>query len=65
MMPEPHPGATLVSVFAVLRAARPSYGIHPGRQARFTREWNATMRAEIIAIGSELTSGQSLDTNSR
>ena len=42
-----------------------SYGCHPGTRSRSPMSANRPMRAEIIAIGSELTSGQSLDTNSQ
>ena len=53
--------------FLVRRALglRPSHANSARTQARFTVSGNALMRAEIIAIGSELTSGQSLDTNSQ
>ena len=65
MVPGLHPGATLSFSFRRDSGRSPELRNSPGPEARFTREWNAPMRAEIIAIGSELTSGQSLDTNSQ
>ena len=66
MVPGPLPGATLS--FSCRRdTGRLTWiiGIHTGPVARSDPEWEPPMRAEIIAIGSELTSGQSLDTNSQ
>ena len=64
-MPGYDPGATLSFSFRRAAGRGPAmYGFHPGTTP-VNPEWNAPMRAEIIAIGSELTSGQSLDTNSQ
>src|SRR5262249_34043470 len=73
------PGAlragTLTGIFSPPRLAfgrrdrqarlRSSPSLAPESRGRSHNGWEPSMRAEIIAIGSELVSGQALDTNSQ